>query len=102
MRCPEGIDLEQAHADAERDCVIALNAVKTAATKAQGLWLRWIKQCASKSLAIHSLPTLLNAKSAHREPGWGHTDQIRCRAQSSHQQYIDRQCPGHRAKATFL
>jgi hypothetical protein len=33
MRCAKGIELEQAHADAERDCVIALNAVKTAATK---------------------------------------------------------------------
>jgi hypothetical protein len=30
MRCPVGIELEQAHANAERDCMNALNAVKTA------------------------------------------------------------------------
>jgi hypothetical protein len=30
MRCLVGIELEQAHANAERDCMNALNAVKTA------------------------------------------------------------------------
>jgi hypothetical protein len=33
MRCAKGIELEQAHADAERDCVNAFNTVKTARKK---------------------------------------------------------------------
>ena len=35
MRCPVGIELEQSHANSERDCLNALNAVKTADAKEQ-------------------------------------------------------------------
>jgi hypothetical protein len=73
MRCPEGIDLAQDHATAERECANALKAVKTEATRkaaldkavhaevARGLLLAHIAKCKICTMAEPGLDALLSS-----------------------------------------